>query len=87
MYQLVVVARDLGPESVPTSVTVTVKVTDTNDNAPEISVDTLTGNTGVAVASEDAEPGTFVAHVAIVISCGLTVDQPWIGGTVRIVVE
>ena len=65
VYQLVVVARDLGPESVPTSVTVTVKVTDTNDNAPEISVDTLTGNTEVAVASEDAEPDTFVAHVAV----------------------
>ena len=65
VYQLVVVARDLGPESVAESVTVTVKVTDTNDNAPEISVDTLTGNTEVAVASEDAEPGTFVAHVAV----------------------
>ena len=64
-YQLVVVARDRGPESVASSVTVTVKVTDTNDNAPEISVDTLTGDTGVAVASEDAEPGTFVAHVAV----------------------
>lgn len=65
VYQLVVMARDLGPESVAASVTVTVKVTDTNDNAPEISVDTLTGNTGVAVASEDSEPGTFVAHVAV----------------------
>jgi len=64
-YQLVVVARDRGPESVATSVTVTVKVTDTNDNAPEINVDTLTGNSGVAVASEDAEPDTFVAHVAV----------------------
>jgi len=42
-----------------------VKVTDTNDNAPEIGVDTLTGDAGVAVASEDAEPGTFVAHVAV----------------------
>lgn len=65
VYQLVVLARDRGPESVASSVTVTVKVTDTNDNAPEISVDTLTGDTGVAVASEDAEPGTFVAHVAV----------------------
>ena len=65
IYELVVVARDLGPESVAASVDVTVKVTDTNDNAPEISVDTLTGNTGVAVASEDAEPDTFVAHVAV----------------------
>jgi len=64
-YKLVVVARDLGPESVAASATLTVKVTDTNDNAPEISIDTLTGNTGVAVASEDAEPGTFVAHVAV----------------------
>lgn len=65
VYQLVVVARDLGPESVAASVTVTVKVTDTNDNAPEINIDTLTGNTEVAVASEDAEPDTFVAHVAV----------------------
>jgi len=65
VYQLIVVARDLGPESVAVSVIVTVKVTDTNDNAPEIGIDTLTGNTGVAVASEDAEPDTFVAHVAV----------------------
>ena len=65
VYRLVVVARDLGPESVAASVAVTVTVTDTNDNAPEIDVDTLTGNTGVAVASEDAAPGTFVAHVAV----------------------
>ena len=45
-YQLVVVARDLGPESVAASVTVSVRVTDTNDNAPEIGVDTLTGDAG-----------------------------------------
>jgi len=64
-YQLVVVARDRGPESVAASVTVKINVTDTNDNAPEIDIDTLTENAAVAVASEDAKAGTFVAHVAV----------------------
>ena len=45
--------------------TLTVKVTDVNDNAPEISIDALTGSSGVAVTSEDAAVDTFVAHVAV----------------------
>jgi len=65
VYNLVIVARDLGADSVPASATLVVKVTDVNDNAPEISIDTLTGSSGIAVASEDAAVDTFVAHVAV----------------------
>lgn len=65
VYRLVVVARDLGPDSTPGSVTVTINVLDSNDNAPEIIVDTLSSVAGVAEASEMADVGTFVAHVSI----------------------
>jgi len=72
-FQLVVVARDSGPDAVPTSVTVNVEVIDINDNAPEVtSIDSLIASPLSAqqadidaVVLENGKAGTFVAHVTI----------------------
>ena len=65
-YRLLVSARDFGPESVSADAAVIVRVTDVNDNAPKIFINTLlASDTDVATVPEDARPGTFVAHVLV----------------------
>lgn len=66
VFDLVVVARDLGPDSVPRTVPVVVQVLDENDNAPEISIDTLSSLPGRAEVVECGPVGMFVAHVTVV---------------------
>lgn len=66
VYHLAVVAKDNGPESLPADATVLVKVEDVNDHNPAITINTLAaaGTDSVEIA-EDAEIGTFVAHVTV----------------------
>jgi hypothetical protein len=63
---LIVTASDQGPDSLPSDTTVVVTITDVNDNAPQITINTL-GSTkpDKAYISEDAATGTFVAHVSV----------------------
>jgi hypothetical protein len=66
IYRLLVSARDQGPEAVSGDTVVVVRVTDVNDNAPHIVVNTLlASDTNVAEVPEDAGPGTFVGHVIV----------------------
>ena len=66
IYHLVVMARDRGPDSLPADATVIVQVQDVNDNAPKITVNTFAAaGTDSAEVSEDADPGTFVAHITV----------------------
>jgi hypothetical protein len=64
LYVLDVIAQDEGPDSHPSQTTVVVRIQDTNDNAPDIKVNTLTA-TGEAEVPENARVGTFVAHVSV----------------------
>ena len=70
-HRLIVEARDQGPDAVPATATVTVTVTDVNDNAPEITVDSLSsagtsdGRPVDAAVPEDARVGSFVVHLSI----------------------
>ena len=66
IYNLVVEARDRGLDSIPVNVPVTVHVVDVNDNAPEITINTLTSVPGVADILEDSPVGAFVAHVTVI---------------------
>ena len=66
VYRLTVKARDRGtPASEPASVSLTVHVVDLNDNAPSISVDTLSSTPGVAEIAEGSAVGSFVAHLSV----------------------
>ena len=65
IYLLAVEARDKGADSMPAEATVVVRVTDMNDNAPVISINTLTSSADAEVA-ENSPLGTFVAHVSVV---------------------
>ena len=64
-YHLAIKAQDLGPESQPSYTTAIVNVLDRNDNAPQITVNTLTEN-GEAQISEASDVGTFVAHLSAI---------------------
>lgn len=71
VYQLVVYARDHGPESFSSETTVVVHVEDLNDNAPEVTISTLTPSSSsysavMAEVWENSTVGTFVAHVSVV---------------------
>jgi len=77
MYQFSVRARDMGPDAVATTCIVVVRLTDVNDNAPDIMVDGLLSaesSTALTPASspetarvtENAREGTFVAHVTVI---------------------
>ena len=67
VYHLSVMAHDQGPDSVPADATVIVRVEDINDNAPQITVNTLAAaGTEVAEIAEDSSPDTFVAHLTVV---------------------
>jgi len=71
VVQLTVVARDRGPDAMPTDAAVVVRIIDVNDNAPTIAVNTLasrgtgTGGDAVAEVPENLSEGTFVAHVTV----------------------
>lgn len=60
LYQIFVQAKDLGPNAIPTHCKVVVKVTDVNDNAPEITFSTVTES-----VSEKAAPGTVIALLSV----------------------
>ena len=65
LCQLVVYARDMGAVSQLAYCVVTVHVVDINDNAPSLTINTLTPD-GIATISEDAKGNTFIAHVSAV---------------------
>jgi protocadherin delta 1 len=66
VYHLAVTARDYGPDSLPADATVIIHVKDVNDHAPEIIVNTLAASgTSSAEIFEDADSGTFVAHISV----------------------
>ncbi len=67
IYHLSISAYDQGPDSLPGDTTVIVKVQDINDNAPQITVNTLAA-TGTDTASivEDADLDTFVAYITVI---------------------
>jgi len=71
VHRLIVEARDHGSDAVPATATVTVEITDVNDNAPEVTVDSLSalimpdGRTADAVVLENARVGAFVAHLSV----------------------
>lgn len=60
LYQIFVQAKDLGPNAVAAHCKVLVKVTDVNDNAPEITFSTVTES-----VSEKAAPGTVIALLSV----------------------
>ena len=64
VYTLSLRAYDKGQDSTPAQATVLVRVKDVNDNAPQISVNTLT-HSGEAEVTENSDIGTFVAHISI----------------------
>ena len=63
-YSLTVIARDLGPGAVPTRARVVIRVTDVNDNSPNVRIRTLDGAPAAHV-TESLPAGAFVAHVTI----------------------
>ena len=67
LYQLVVYARDMGIDSQPAYCVVVVHVMDINDNAPSLTISTLTRD-GIARVSEHAKGNTFIAHVSAIDS-------------------
>ena len=86
MYHLVVTARDKGADSHPAQSTVVIHVRDVNDNAPQVTVNTLTPK-GNAEISEGSEISTFVAHISAKdhdsgrsgqLSCTLNSDIFWL---------
>ena len=65
IYLLSVMAHDRGPDSLPATASLVVRVQDMNDNPPQINVNTLTTN-GEAQVQENAKVGTFVAHISVI---------------------
>ena len=66
VIHLAIVAHDRGPNSVPAEAMVVIHVIDVNDNAPEITVNTIAApGTDRAEVQEDAMVGTFVAYVTV----------------------
>lgn len=66
IYHLTVTAQDQGPDSLTADATVIIRVSDVNDNAPQITVNTLAATgTDLAEIAEDAVMGTFVAHINV----------------------
>jgi len=66
IFRLMVSARDYGPDPTSSDTMVIVRVSDANDNAPEITVNTLVASdTEVASVPENVPPDTFVAYVLV----------------------
>ena len=64
-YVLTVSARNRDPSTSPVRAKVIVDVIDQNDNAPTMSVNTLTDD-GAAKIPESAPVGTFIAHMTVI---------------------
>lgn len=62
---MVVVARDQGHDPLSSEATVVVRIDDTNDNAPSVTIRTLHGSTSTELP-ESSNVDTFVAHVSVV---------------------
>ena len=63
-YQLRVLARDNGPDSLPSFAEVIVNVVDLNDHTPTITINSLS-ESGYAEVMENLRVGSFVAHAVI----------------------
>lgn len=64
-YELIIVASDMGANSVPSTCKVLIDVVDVNDNAPEISIKPMTSSSdGVAYITEAAAAESFVALIS-----------------------
>ena len=71
VFRLSVIAESSGENVPPSSATasLTVDITDINDNAPEVTINSLT-DSGRPQVAESAVEGTFVAHVGVVDADG-----------------
>ncbi len=65
LYYLNVMAHDQGSNSLADFTRVTIRVSDRNDNKPEISLNFLASEGPYAQVRENSEVGTFVAHVRV----------------------
>jgi len=68
VHRLIVEAHDHGFDAVPATATITVEVTDVNDNSPEMIMDSLAvsgGQVADATVPENARVGAFVAHLSV----------------------
>ncbi|XP_074650417.1 protocadherin gamma-A5-like [Tubulanus polymorphus] len=64
LYKIPIDAKDLGTGALPSRTSVTVHVTDANDNAPIVTANLFTSS-GKAEVSEAANIGTLVAHILV----------------------
>ena len=66
VYHLTVTVQDRGPAARLSETTVIVRLTDVNDNAPDIKVNTLTATElDLAEIAEDSDTESFVAHITV----------------------